>query len=125
MANKLDHFNCTDAIKPVRDALDVINGKWKLPLIISMKAGNIRFTAIQHSIPGLTPKVLAKELKEMELNKLITREVDNGYPVVISYGLTDYAASLKPIISALKSWGENHRKVVFKRSKLPAARRAK
>jgi len=63
---KKPYCECLDTVKPVRDALEVINGKWKLAIIISIGVGNDRFTDIQDSIPGITPKVLAKELRELE-----------------------------------------------------------
>ncbi len=111
MAAKKEHACCIDTVKPVRDALEIISGKWKLPIIISVAAGNDRFTDIQNSIPGITPKVLAKELKELEQHKLIKRLVIDEYPVKISYRLEDYAETLTPIIYSLKEWGENHRAI--------------
>lgn len=113
MANKITHTPCLDSLIPVRDALDVLNGKWRILLIISIKAGNNRFSTIQDSIPGITPKVLAKELREMEQHKLIIRTVSNDYPVLISYHLSPYSVSLKPIITALYDWGQSHRKFLF------------
>jgi DNA-binding HxlR family transcriptional regulator len=107
---------CFDTVKPVRDALDVINGKWKLPIIISVGVGNERFTDIQESIPGITPKVLAKELKELEQHKLITRIITDGYPVKVTYKSEPYADTLTPIIYALKEWGLNHREKIFNKA---------
>lgn len=104
---------CIDTVKPVSDALDIISGKWKLPIIISISVGNERFTDIQHSIAGITPKVLAKELKDLEQNKLISRTVTADYPVKIIYQAAPYADTLTPVIYALKEWGENHRKKIF------------
>lgn len=113
MAQKKIHCDCLDTIKPVRDALDVISGKWKLPIIISIGVGNNRFTDIQESIPGITPKVLAKELKDLEQHKLIKRVVIEDYPVKISYTVEEYADTLTPIIYSLKDWGVNHRKKIL------------
>ncbi|MXN91715.1 transcriptional regulator [Flavobacterium sp. Sd200] len=115
MAQKKKHCDCLNTIKPVRDALDVISGKWKLPIIISVGVGNERFTDIQESIPGITPKVLAKELKDLEQHKLLKRVVLDEYPVKISYTLEPHADSLTPIIYSLKDWGLTHRKVVTER----------
>src|SRR3954462_8124068 len=109
MAVKKAHSSCLDTVKPVRDALDVLQGKWKLPIIISVGVGNERFTDIQESIPGITPKVLAKELKELEQHQLLKRMIIDDYPVKISYQLEAYADTLTPIIYALKNWGLNHR----------------
>lgn len=113
MAKEKVYNSCLDTVKPVRDALDVINGKWKLPIIISVGVGNGRFTDIQESIAGLTPKALAKELKDLEQHQLIQRIIIEDYPVKISYKLTPYADTLTPIIFALKDWGINHRKKIF------------
>lgn len=112
MAAKKVYSECLDTVKPVLDALEVINGKWKLAIIISVGAGNDRFTDIQDSIPGITPKVLAKELKELEQHKLISRIITEGYPVKITYKLEKYANTLTPIIYSLKDWGLNHRKKI-------------
>ena len=113
MATKKPYLSCLDTVKPVRDALDVINGKWKLPIIISVGVGNERFSDIQESIPGITPKVLAKELKELEEHKLINRTVVGDYPVKIVYTAEPYADTLTPLIYAMKDWGINHRNKVF------------
>ena len=113
MAVKKTHCTCLDTVKPVREALDVINGKWKLPIIISISVGNERFTDIQESIPGITPKVLAKELKELEQHKLIKRIITDDYPVKISYKTETYSDNLTPIIHALKDWGLKHREKIF------------
>ena len=113
MAVKKAYSSCLDIVKPVRDALDVIMGKWKLPIIISVSVGNERFTDIQQSIPGITPKVLAKELKELEQHKLIKRVITDGSPVKIAYKAEPYAGTLTPIIHALKDWGLNHREKLF------------
>ena len=107
------YSECLDTVRPVRDALDVINGKWKLPIIISISVGNERFTDIQESIPGISPKVLAKELKDLEQHQLIRRTVA-GDPVKVSYAPAPYSNTLTPIIKALKEWGINHRKRLFK-----------
>lgn len=113
MTDKKRYYNCLQVVKPVRDTLDVINGKWKLPIIISVSMGNERFTDIQESIPGISPKVLAKELKQLEENKLIRRTVIGDYPVKISYTAEPYASTLTPIIHAMTDWGLKHRKKIF------------
>ncbi|PWV45407.1 helix-turn-helix domain-containing protein [Chitinophaga sp. S165] len=113
MAAKKTHLKCLETVKPVRDALDVINGKWKLSIFISVAAGNERFNDIQEGIPGITPKVLAKELKELEQHQLIKRTIIDDYPAKIVYTLETYAHTLIPIIEALKDWGLNHRKKIF------------
>lgn len=111
---KIQCSECVDVLLPVRDALDVISGKWKLQVIISIAAGNCRFTEIERSIPGITPKVLNKELKDLEQHFLIKRQVLDTYPVMISYQLTAHAASLNPVIYMLRDWGKQHRNHIKK-----------
>lgn len=112
------HNECINTVKPVRDTLDVISGKWKLPIIISVGVGNDRFTDIQESIPNITPKVLAKELKELVQHQLLRRTEIEDYPMKISYILEPYADTLTPIIYAMKEWGINHRNKIFGANKI-------
>lgn len=107
------HSECTKAILPVRDALDILSGKWKLPIIISLMFGNKRFTQMAREIPGITDKMLSKELRELELNKLVKRTVYDSVPVVVEYSMTEYGQSLKGLIEELRQWGVNHRKMIM------------
>lgn len=113
MKKSNNYLTCLETLKPVRDTLDVINGKWKLPILISIMVGNSRFTDIESSIPGISAKVLTKELKDLEINQLITRTVIEDYPVKIVYKTTQHADTLVPIIEALKHWGINHRHKLY------------
>jgi DNA-binding HxlR family transcriptional regulator len=98
---------------PVRDALEVVNGKWKLQIIISIGQGNQRFREIERSIPGISSKVLAKELKDLEQHQLIKRTVYDDTPVTVLYTTLPYAETLQPVIIALHDWGVNHRKKIM------------
>ena len=106
---------CTKALLPVNDALDVLSGKWKLPIIISLTFGKKRFKQIQNEIPGITPKMLSKELKDLEMNELIKRQVYDTQPVSIEYEITTYGKTLNPLISELHEWGTKHRKRMIAR----------
>jgi DNA-binding HxlR family transcriptional regulator len=110
---KKKHSECPFNMLYVRDALDVINGKWKLMILISMMNGNRRFKEIERSIPKITSKVLAKELKDLEEHQLISRTVHDSYPVLVEYFATDYVKTLGKILSALDEWGANHRKKII------------
>lgn len=103
---------CTVSINAVKDALYVLNGKWKLPLIVALTNGPRRFKEIQRSLNGITARVLSKELRELELNLFVERKVFNTVPVTVSYELTGYSESLDPIIEALKNWGIQHKKQI-------------
>jgi len=98
---------------PLKDALDILSGKWKLQIIFSLKLGRKRFKEIQRSIPGITPKMLSKELKELEINELAQRFVYDTKPMTVEYELTDYGQSLKPVVSELYKWGAAHRKKII------------
>lgn len=101
---------CTKSILPVRDALEVLSGKWKLPIIISLMFGNKRFSQIAKEVPGITDKMLSKELRELESNDLVKRTVYDSIPVVVEYSLTEYGHSLEIVIKTLRDWGVAHRK---------------
>lgn len=101
---------CTKSILPVRDALEVLSGKWKLPIIISLMFGNKRFSQIAKEVPGITDKMLSKELRDLESHDLVKRTVFDSIPVVVEYSLTEYGHSLKVVIATLRDWGVAHRK---------------
>ena len=101
---------CNAHVNSVKDALYVLSGKWKLPLIIALMNGPTRFKDIQRSLTDITPKMLSKELRELELNYLVDRKVFDTTPVSITYELTSYSKTLLPIIQSLGDWGKQHRK---------------
>src|SRR5215212_3139483 len=88
-----DHSACTRAILPVRDALDILSGKWKLPILISLSFGNKRFKQMANEIPNITDKMLSKELRDLEMNQLIKRTVYDSVPVMVEYSMTSYGQS--------------------------------
>jgi DNA-binding HxlR family transcriptional regulator len=110
---KHNHKECTSSLVPVRDALDVISGKWKLQIIISISSGNNRFREIERSIPKISSKVLAKELKDLEEHQLIKRTVYDDSPVLVEYTALPYSDTLDPVIKALYDWGLQHRKKIL------------
>jgi DNA-binding HxlR family transcriptional regulator len=99
-----------DKIRYVQDTLSVVNGKWKLPILLSMYDGKSRFRDLQRSIPTITTRVLSKELKDLESNKLIVRIVHDTYPVTIDYKLTSYSYTLTPVVDEMIKWGRQHNK---------------
>lgn len=96
------------------DALYVIGGKWKLPLILSLIQSPKRFNHIQNELQGISPKVLAKELKDLELNEFIRRIEEPGSPKIIIYQATAHSLSLKNVLYELGAWGSRHREVIKK-----------
>jgi DNA-binding HxlR family transcriptional regulator len=104
------HGSCMGIIQPVSDALYVLSGKWKIPILISLTFGNKRFGQMAKEIPKITERMLSKELRELELNQLVKRTVYDTIPVVVEYSLTAYGHSLDKLISELAAWGSEHRK---------------
>ncbi len=104
---------CIKMILPVRDALEILSGKWKLPIIISLSFGTKRFKQISSDIQGITDKMLSKELKELEINQMVTRTVLNTFPPAVEYSITEHGRSLEKLIVELHSWGMQHRKKII------------
>lgn len=98
----------------VNDTLNVIAGKWKIPVLASLLFGLKRFTEIQRNIPRITPRMLSKELKELELNGMVKRIVYDSTPVTVEYELTESAKKLSSVINSMLEWGLDHRKHVLK-----------
>ncbi len=109
--------SCMQSIGAVRDTLYVLSGKWKLPIIIALINGPKRFTNLQRSLEEITPKILSKELKELELNEFVTRTVYPTSPVTVEYELTQYSQSLNKIIEEMRDWGLQHRKRMMNNSR--------
>ncbi|MXN91265.1 transcriptional regulator [Flavobacterium sp. Sd200] len=100
---------CMGMIRPVRDALDVLSGKWKLPIMVSLMFGNKRFSEIARDIPKITDRMLSKELRDLEINGLVKRTVYDTVPVVVEYSLTEYGHTLDKVMKELYEWGVKHR----------------
>jgi DNA-binding HxlR family transcriptional regulator len=104
---------CAEFIRPVRDVLDILSGKWKLPILIALSFGNKRFKELERDVEGITPKMLSKELRDLETNQLVKRTVYDTLPVTVEYSLTTYGKSLDEVIAALRTWGKRHRQRIF------------
>lgn len=102
--------DCSQMISSVRDTLYVLGGKWKLPIISALRSGPLRFNELQAAVGDITPKILSKELKELELNEFVDRTVYATSPVTVEYTLTEYSRSLEKIVLALSDWGAQHKK---------------
>lgn len=96
----------------LRDTLHVMGGKWKLPIMLALSQGNLRFNQIKKYIPGITSRTLTRELRELEMNKIITRKPHpEGFDGMV-YEVTDYCRSFDPVISSMVEWGKRHRQVI-------------
>lgn len=99
----------------------MLSGKWKIPLLAALSDGPLRFNEIQKALGDITPKMLSKELRELELNEFVERKVFNTVPVTVIYELTPYSETVDPIINALREWGVQHRERIVKTRKSESA----
>ena len=106
--------NQKEEVQALQDTIYVMGGKWRLLIINSICNGNKRFRDIQRSIPGITTRMLSRELKDMEANQLIKRTVTPSTPVMVEYSETDYCLSFGAIILEMISWGKQHRERIKK-----------
>ena len=97
----------------VNDTMNVLNGKWKLPIIGSLLYGKKRFKEMEREIPKITPRMLSKELKDLEVNGIVTRTVYDTIPVTVEYQLTKSGESIKNVLDIMIEWGLQHRKIVI------------
>lgn len=111
--NNTNSVTCTQNLLAMRDTLDVLGGKWKLQILHYLtenKSESNTFKKIERGLNGISAKMLSKELKELELNQLISRKVIPGRPVMVEYAITDYGQTTNEITNKLVEWGTQHRK---------------
>lgn len=101
----------------INDTLNVFNGKWKLPIIGSLLYGKKRFKELEREVVGITPRMLSKELKDLEMNGVVRRTVYDTIPVTVEYELTKSGMQLRNVLDGMIEWGLQHRKRVMKESK--------
>lgn len=100
---KIKIFEKTCSLKEV---LDIIGGKWAMPIIYILSKGKMRFKELERTVEGINTRMLVKELKNMEVNGIITREVFATVPPTVEYTLTSKGEKLLPSIVSLHNWGQ-------------------
>ena len=101
---KLQNYHC-----PVETTLDLIGGKYKTLILWHLAGGPQRFSQLQRLITRATPKMLTQQLRELEEDGVIHREVFPVVPPRVEYSLTPLGRSLKPIMDAMRVWGEQYK----------------
>ncbi len=89
----------------LQEILDIIGGKWAMSIIYALFPGKKRFSELERMIPNINTRMLVKELKNMEQNQIVTREVFATVPTTVEYTLTEKGRKLEPIINQLYEWG--------------------
>jgi DNA-binding HxlR family transcriptional regulator len=93
----------------VEAAMEVLGGKWKMVILRHLLGGTRRFGELHRAMPGVTPRMLTRQLRELELDGLVRREVYPQVPPKVEYSLTELGESLRDITDRLERWGEWYR----------------
>lgn len=93
----------------VDDALGIITGKWKPIILLHLfENGTMRFNELKRSMPGITQKMLTQQLRELEEEDLIHREVYPQVPPKVEYSITEHGKSIEPVLEVMHEWGTSH-----------------
>ena len=112
--NKALEKKYKEDVMAIHDAMDVLSGKWKISILASLcYFKRRRFSEILNNIPTISNKMLSKELKDLEINKLIIREVVSTQPIIVEYQLTEYGKKLNPVVEVMANWGKMHRQEII------------
>ncbi len=101
--NYCKQFGC-----PVEAALEAIGGKWKGIILHHLRQDTRRFNELKRLIPGITQRMLTKQLRALESDQVIHRKVYAEVPPKVEYSLTDFGSTLIPTLDALQAWGEEY-----------------
>lgn len=96
----------------VQATLRVLGGKWKILILWHLKDQARRFSELKRLMPEITEKMLIQQLRELEKDLIVNRNVHSDVPPKVEYSFTDYGRSLKPVLKALCDWGEAHLKTL-------------
>lgn len=100
-------------ILAINDTMNALNGKWKIPIIGSLLYGKKRFNELEREIPKISPRMLSKELKDLEANGILTRTVYDTTPVTVEYKLTKSGELFKDVLDVMVEWGFQHRERIY------------
>ncbi|MGP9802014.1 winged helix-turn-helix transcriptional regulator [Rheinheimera sp. NSM] len=93
---------------PVRAALDIIRGRWKPSILHELKEQARRYSELQRALPRISPQALTTQLKQLEADGLIERDVYAEVPVRVEYRLSEFGATLCKVLNSLDEWGESY-----------------
>ncbi|UZR96670.1 winged helix-turn-helix transcriptional regulator [Chondrinema litorale] len=110
---KLEHKTCSKRILAIHDVMDIIGGKWKISIIACLCSRKMRYSELLHEVNGISGKMLSRDLKDLEMNQLITRKVVDTQPISVEYEISEYGSTLKQLTDEIANWGIEHRKRIF------------
>lgn len=106
--DEIEAFAC-----PVAFTVDVIGGKWKSLILFHLMSGTKRFNELRRLIPDVTQRMLTLQLRELETDGVIHREIYREVPPKVEYSLTQLGHSLAPLVSAMREWGAVHEQTIL------------
>ncbi|HYG37275.1 MAG TPA: helix-turn-helix domain-containing protein [Cytophagales bacterium] len=109
----LTQEGCPKTMLSIKDALEALEGRWKLLILFALSSGPKRFKQISKEVNGISDKVLSKELKNLETNELVKRNVYDTFPPTVEYSITSHGLSLEKVLEELHYWGLSHRKRII------------
>lgn len=119
MSDKKKEINVDTYPCPVEVTVDVIGGKWKGLILYHLISGTKRFNELRRLLPKTTQRMLTLQLRELEKDGIIHREVYPEIPPKVEYSLTNFGETLKPIIFLMRDWGEVYEnEVLLKRQSI-------
>lgn len=105
---------CQVRMQAISDSMSILSGKWKFHILGTLIEGNkLGFMDLLREVNGIGTKMLSKELQDLELNHLVSRTVMNTKPITVEYAITEYGATLTPLIDELAKWGIEYRQSVY------------
>jgi DNA-binding HxlR family transcriptional regulator len=96
---RIDHPKC-----PAETTLDIIGGRWKVPILWHLFSGTLRFSELRRALPDITQKMLIQQLRELEHDGVVARKVYPEVPPKVEYSLTPRGLSLRPVVEAMCHW---------------------
>lgn len=93
---------------PVEALVDVVGGKWKMPILTLLFQGTKRYGELRQHLSGVTERMLTMQLRELEQSGIVQRRVYAEVPPKVEYSLTDLGLSLKPVLQVMLSWSEKY-----------------
>jgi DNA-binding HxlR family transcriptional regulator len=103
---------------PAEATLNVIGGRWKIPILWHLSEGTRRFSELQRSMPGITQKMLTQQLREMEKDGIVHRRVYPQVPPKVEYSLTTLGRSLEPVVESMCKWGSRQLAAASRKDRL-------
>ncbi len=110
MANGYQPYGC-----PVEATIDVIGGKWKAVILFQLLEGPKRFSEIRRLLPAVTQRMLTLQLRELEEDNVVHREIYQQIPPKVEYSLTEFGKTLEPILLSMLTWGERYKSQIIER----------